>query len=356
MIPEYAPDSLEEVARSASDGVDDPAGREAPAGRYRDRVPQLRWLANAARSAYLFEIAIIVATCLIISFFTPGFLSVGNIRAIIESASITGIVAVTATMVTLSGNFFSLSTSQSAIFGAVFFAALVGHGWNVIIALITVVLAATACGVVQGLVVAAGLNPIITTLAAGSIILGGVAAATGNSSILMGNHNVGWLGIDQVGGVPVSVIFFIAITALTTWVSSATVLGRRTLLSGANRLTAEISGISIARVTICAFAVAGFGAGVAGILTAAEVGVANTTFFGTTTFDVVAAILVGGTAIQGGYGSPLRSAYGAVFIAVIDSAMLLHQFSGGAQQAFEGGLVLAIIIFLQSPVLRRRRR
>ncbi len=73
------------------------------------------------------------------------------------------------------------------------------------------------------------------------------------------------------------------------------------------------------------------------------------------TFDVVAAILVGGTAIQGGHGSPFRSAYGALFIAMISNAMLLHQFSGGAQQALEGGLVLAIIVFLQSPVLRTMR-
>lgn len=318
-------------------------------------IPTSRRILSRLRGSYLLELGVIVVTCVIIDSFTPGFLSVGNMRAIIESASITGIVAVTATMVTLSGNFFSLSTAQSAIFGAIFFAAMIGHGWNVGLAIVIVVVAVTGSGIVQGLVVAAGLNPIITTLAAGSIILGGVEAITQNTSVSMSTQSVGWLGIDQVAGTPVAVIFFVAVTMVMTWISSKTVLGRQTLLSGANRRTAEISGISISRVTIWAFAIAGFGAALAGILTASEIGTANTTFFGTMTFDVVAAILVGGTAIQGGHGSPFRSAYGALFIAVINSAMLLHQFSGGAQQALEGGLVLAIIIFLQSPVLRNLR-
>ncbi len=318
-------------------------------------VPPIRRALSKLRGSYLLELGVLVLTAVIIAFFTPGFLSVGNMRAILESASITGIVAVTATMVTLSGNFFSLSTAQSAIFGAIFFAAMIGHGWNVPLAIVIVVVAVTGSGVVQGLVVAAGLNPIITTLAAGSIILGGVEAITHNTSVSMSTQSVGWLGIDQVAGVPVAVMFFVGVTVVMTWISAKTVLGRQTLLSGANRRTAEISGISISRVTIWAFAIAGFGAGLAGILTASEIGTANTTFFGTMTFDVVAAILVGGTAIQGGHGSPFRSAYGALFIAVINSAMLLHQFSGGAQQALEGALVLAIIIFLQSPVLRSLR-
>ncbi len=98
-------------------------------------------------------------------------------------------------------------------------------------------------------------------------------AITHNAAITTGSRNIGWLGIDQVGGIPVQVIFFAAVTVVMTWIAAKTVLGRQTLLAGANRKTAEISGISIARVTIWSFAVAGFGAAIAGILTASEVGV-----------------------------------------------------------------------------------
>ncbi len=103
-----------------------------------ETVSPIRRVLSKLRGSYLVELAVIVVAALIIASFTHGFLSVGNIRAIVESASITGIVAVTATMVTLSGNFFSLSTAQSAIFGAIFFAAMMSHGWNVALAIFIV--------------------------------------------------------------------------------------------------------------------------------------------------------------------------------------------------------------------------
>jgi ribose/xylose/arabinose/galactoside ABC-type transport system permease subunit len=221
---------------------------------------------------------------------------------------------------------------------------------------VVTLLAVALTGLVQGLVVAAGLNPIITTLAIGSIILGAVAWRTQSQSVSMGTHSVAWLGIDQVFGLPASVLVFVGVTLIVSWVSAKTVFGRRTLLSGANRLTADISGISVRRVTVAVFAVAGVGSAIAGILSASAIGYANTQFFGTLTFDVVAAVLIGGTSIQGGYGSPLRSAFGAILIAMINDAMLLHQYTSGVQQTIEGALVLLVIIALQASVFTGRRQ
>lgn len=297
----------------------------------------------------------IVAVGLLIALFTPGFIQASNIRAILESASLTGIVAVSATSVTLSGNFFSLSTQQSAILGAVLFAYAIGHGWNVALAIAFVLVAGALTGLVQGAIIAAGLNAIITTLAAGSIMLGAIAWASQSQSVSMGTHTVNWLGIHQVAGVPPAVIVFVLVVAVLSWISAKTTLGRRTLLSGANRETAALSGISVKSVTVWSFVIAGVGAAIAGILSAAVIGYANTQFFGTLTFDAIAAVLVGGTAIKGGFGSPLRSAYGAVLIALINNAMLLHQFSSGAQQTIEGALVVVVIIVLQSSLIVGRK-
>ena len=65
----------------------------------------------------------------------------------------------------------------------------------------------------------------------------------------------------------------------------------------------------------------------------------------------IAAVLVGGTAIQGGQGSPLRSAIGAVIIAVISNMMVLNDFSTGGRLAVQGGVVVAIVVLLD--LLRR---
>jgi ribose transport system permease protein len=105
-------------------------------------------------------------------------------------------------------------------------------------------------------------------------------------------------------------------------------------------------------VTIVAFVIFSLGAATAGILSGAAFGQATAQSFPGLTISAIAAILVGGTAIQGGQGSPLRSAIGAVIIAVISNMMVLNDFSTGGRLAVQGGIVCAIVIVLD--LLRRR--
>lgn len=283
---------------------------------------------------------------------TPNFLTADNIRAILRNASIVGIVAVGMTPVTLSGNFVSLSISQSAMLAMVSFVALLGAGWPQAAAILIVVVGLIGVGVLQGAIVAAGLNPVITTLAAGAIIFGVVSELTGGGIVRARENAAAWGG-GSVAGVPIEVIVFFAFTAVVSLLMSATVLGRETTLVGANRATAEISGISFARVTIVAFAILSVGLALAGVLNGARYGQATAVFFPDLTINVIAAVLVGGTAIQGGRGSPLRSAGGAVLIAVIANMMVLNDFSTGGRMAVQGGVVVAIVVLLD--YLRRRQ-
>ena len=112
----------------------------------------------------LAAVAIVIAIAV-----TPSFLTVDNIRAILRNASIVGIVAVAMTPITLSGNFVSLAISQSAMLAMVSFVAMVGAGWPQPVAILVVIAGLVVVGVLQGIVVASGLNPIIT----GSFYLAG---------------------------------------------------------------------------------------------------------------------------------------------------------------------------------------
>ena len=282
---------------------------------------------------------------------TPKFLTVDNIRAILRNAAIVGIVAVGMTPVTLSGNFVSLGISQSAMLAMMSFVALLAAGWGQVPAILVVVLGLIAVGVLQGAIIAVGLNPVITTLAAGAIIFGVVSEVSGGGIVTVGGNGVSW-GAATVAGVPIEVLIFLIFTAVVTFVMQRTVTGRETILIGANRPTAEISGISFTRVTIVAFAIFSVGLAIAGILNGAAFGQATAVFFPDLTIDVVTAVLVGGTAIQGGRGSPLRSAGGAILIAVISNMMVLNDFSTGGRLAVQGGVVAVIVVLLD--LLSRR--
>ena len=100
------------------------------------------------------------------------------------------------------------------------------------------------------------------------------------------------------------------------------------------------------RLTIAAFASLGVGAALAGIVIGGQLGQTSPNDLQSLTFDVVAAVLVGGISIEGGSGSPLRAAAGAVLIATINNIMLLNGFSTGVRLALSGLLVAAVVLFV----------
>jgi ribose transport system permease protein len=327
-------------------------GADVSAG-HADRLPGA---ATQARRADWLSLAVIysllAAGIIVVAAITPNFLSASNVEAILRNTAIVGIVAVAMTPITLSGNFVSLGISQSAMAGMLGFVFLIREGWSQPIAMLAVVGGLVVIGIVQGAIVSAGLNPVLTTLAAGAIIFGIVAELTEGRVVRMGENRVGW-GNDEVLGIPLEVIVFAIVTVVVTLMMSKTVIGRQTILTGANRDAAVVSGISFPSVTIVAFTIFSVGLAIAGILNAAGFGQGEINSLAPLTIDAIAALLVGGVAIAGGEGSPLRSAGGALLIATISNVMVLNAISTGARLAVQGGVVVVVVVLLE--ILRRQR-
>src|SRR5207302_6347767 len=104
---------------------------------------------------------------------------------------------------------------------------------------------------------------------------------------------------------------FLLLTALASLALARTRFGREVYLAGANRRAARASGLSVGRTTLVAFTLSSLAAGLAGVFTAAQITQAPLTQFNGMNIDVIAAVLVGGTALQGGEGSTVRTALGA---------------------------------------------
>jgi ribose/xylose/arabinose/galactoside ABC-type transport system permease subunit len=93
------------------------------------------------------------------------------------------------------------------------------------------------------------------------------------------------------------------------------------------------------------------GIAIAGILSAAQLRQIQSNDLSTLTMDVIAAVLVGGSAIAGGEGSPLRSALGALLIVVLSNVMLLLGLPTGVRLLGVGLLVVIVVSVLH--VLRK---
>ena len=120
---------------------------------------------------------LVVAVFAVAAISTPDFATFANIRAILINTSIVGIIAVAMTSITISGNFFSLGIASSTVLAGIVFLAVSGLTGSALAGLGAAVVLSVALGVLQGLIVGAGLNPVITTLAVGSVIYGLVAVS-----------------------------------------------------------------------------------------------------------------------------------------------------------------------------------
>lgn len=284
---------------------------------------------------------------------TPEFITYRNILNIIRAAALIGIIAVTMTLITIAGSFFSLSVSQTAAMSAIAFAAFLGWGWPVWTAVLAVILLASLVGMFQGGAVALGGNPIVVTLAAGAVLFGSVAWLTDNRTVRTGTYAAEWIGTSRPLGIPSQTWAFVVIALAAAVVLTRTRFGREVTLVGANRLAAATVGIRPGRIALYVFWMSSLGAALAGIFTAAQFSQGRLDHFEGMDIDAIAAILVGGTAISGGEGSALRTAVGAVFIAALQNLMVLRGFSYGVRVFFVG---LSILVSVSVYTLVRNRR
>jgi ribose transport system permease protein len=289
---------------------------------------------------------LILLVFVVASFTVPEFFKFETIRAILLAASITGIIAVGMTAITLSGNLFSLGVSASVVFAAVIYIWVGEATGSMYVAAIAAIAASVAIGVIQGYIVGLGLNTVIVTLAAGSIIYGLTAIMTGGEVVQAEGVALEGFATFAIAGIPLPIYVFIGFTALAWFLTEYTLIGRNVHLLGANRETARNSGISPRMTTIWAFVAFSLGIGIAAVLQAAQMHQVQADNLPSLTMDVVAAVLVGGTAVTGGDGSPIRSAIGALFIATITQIMVLSGIPQGSRLFVLGLVVVALVVVL----------
>ncbi|QWT24416.1 ABC transporter permease [Subtercola sp. PAMC28395] len=318
---------------------------------FQERAGQRRAINGIRNSALPILIAAVYVGA---SIFVPQFLTFETIRAILLATSITGIIAVGMTAVTLSGNFFSLAVTASTVFSGVIYLWVGSATGNIFVAALAAIVVALVLGLIQGYIVGLGLNPVVVTLAAGAIIYGSTAILTKGEVVAAADNSMGAFATFAIFGVPLPVFIFIGFTAVAWFLTEHTLIGRNLHLLGANKATARNSGISATGTTIWAFLAFSVGIGVAAILQVSQTLQIQADNFPELTMNVVAAVLVGGTAITGGDGSPVKSAIGALFIATITQIMVLSGIPQGTRYFVLGLVVVALVITLH--LLRKASR
>jgi ribose transport system permease protein len=290
------------------------------------------------------------------------FLTVNNIANIVARASFIGVIAVGATFVITSGGL-DLSVGSMAAFIAGMMIIIVnsavpmaGTGWGVILlgmaaALIIGALAGAFNGI---LVTAGGIEPFIVTL--GSLgIFRALITFLANGGTLNLNFQVANLYAPvytgDILGVPVPIIVFAVVAIIAEVVLRRTAFGRHAAAIGSNEQVARYSAIKVDRVRLLTYILQGVLVGVAVILYVPRFGSANSSTAVLWELQAIAAVIIGGTMLKGGFGRIWGTVVGVIILELIGNILNLQNLiSPYLNQAFQGAIIIIAVL------LQRTRR
>lgn len=202
------------------------------------------------------------------------------------------------------------------------------------------------CGLINGLIIVYGrLQPIITTLATGTIYFGlalalrpapGGGVQEGLADALTG---------AQLGGVPSSLLLLVAVVVFVWMPYRRSTIGRAALAIGSAEGAAYMSGVPVGRAKILAYTLAGLLAASGGLLLTfiTYSGEASAALAGTYTLNSIAAVVIGGTALAGGAGSAIGSIFGAFVLRSIGDLLFVFDLEPLWQPLFQGVILLVAV-------------
>ncbi len=295
--------------------------------RAEEQAPCPREALRHALGGWRTEIGVAIGMIALIALFgalAPNFATLGNLSSLLRQVSVTAIVAVGMTMVIIAGEI-DLSVGASLGLGGTIFALLIVKlglpAWLSFVCVLAV--AAVIGGFIGGLRVIWGIPSFITTI-------GLLSAVRGIAFLLSDSQTIGplsdavdnlWFG--DLLGVPLPVVMMVLAIAFGWFVLSETPFGRHLYAVGGNAVTAARYGIPVNRMRIYVFIIVQALAAMGGVLFAARLNGGNATVGDQFELDVIAAVIVGGTALSGGVGRMVGTVLGVLFVAVLRNGMVL---------------------------------
>ena len=289
---------------------------------------------------------ILVVICTVYTIITPFFLSAYNIGNLLKAVSMIVIVACGGTLLMMTANF-DLSTGGNLIFSNIIFAKTCLAGVPVVFALGITILCGCMVGAINGILVTRfSVTPFIATLGTWFIFKGIAKAITDNNEIKAGlPKSFDFLGQGQLGPVPMPVVILVMIVAFFLFLERKTLLGKYSMAIGGNPAAAYLSGINSDKIVFLLFTITGGLAGLAGSIAASRIGSGNPRMGDGFEFDVIIAIILGGTRLAGGRGTILGTLIAALIVAAIGSGLNMLGMLSFWQKVLKGViLVLAILL------------
>ncbi len=358
------------------------------AGDTDERVREVRLLIKILSRP---ELGALAGTILIFVFFgivagDSGMFSMKGVIIFLEVSAQLGILAVFVSLLMIAGEF-DLSVGSMIGFAGVAIAIPIEHyNWPLWAAVLLAFALAVAVGYVNGLIVVRTKLPsFIVTLAALFILRG---LTLGITRLVTGRTQVSglkpiiaddwlaplfasdvfqplylWLasidairlrldGSPLVPGVPISILWWIALSILATWILLRTKFGNWIFATGGDALAARSAGVPVERVKILLFIGTACAATLFAAIQVLDAGSADTQRGLLKEFEAIIAVVVGGTLLTGGYGSAIGAFLGALIFGTVQMGIFFTGVNTDWFKVFVGLMVLVAVLF--NNFIRRR--
>ncbi len=294
-------------------------------------------------------VGVLIIIMVVLSILTPKFLTYLNFNNVVMQVSLVMLAGSAVSLLMISGNI-DLSIGSVLAFTGVMYAYMSKHWFPTGLSIFFTILLGGVFGLVNGLVVSKlKITSVIATLGAMYIARGLafiIARADGGANItsgLPGNFEV--LGRATVGSIPLHVLIVIAIAIVFIFIQTKTNLGRYAYVIGGNRVSAILSGVRVDAVIITLYVFVGLLTGFCGTILVSRIGSGVPRIGLGFEFDVIVAVVLGGTSIYGGEGSVFGMVIGALIVGFVANGLNLLDVQAFYQVVFKG-LILVVAILI----------
>lgn len=297
--------------------------------------------------------------CLVISLLSDKFFTVDNGWNVLRQISVNICISTGMTLVVLTAGI-DLSVGSVLAFCGALTAGLLKSGiaipslnlyigFTLLGAIIAGLIAGSLLGAFNGWAITRfRVPPFVATLAMLAMARGFTMLWTAGFPVSALGADFTYIGTGWFLGIPVPVWITAVIVLMAMLVTRKTRLGRHIYAVGGNEGAARLSGISVGRVKVIAYMIAGLLAAVGGIMVTARLDSAQPNAGESYELDSIAAVVIGGTSLSGGRGTVLGTVQGAMIIGVLNNGLVLLNVSPFWQQVVKGAVILLAVVIDKS--------
>lgn len=302
----------------------------------------MQFVRKLARYREASVLLMLIAVAVYLAIASDYFLSPRNLLNVGRQASVVAIVALGQALVIIARGI-DLSVGSVIGLSAVVAAITIRDTGYESVGLAAGLLTGVACGAINGVLYTRfKINPFIATLGVLSIGRGLALLMTGGIPVPIGGL-AEFVGAGRLLGIPVSFLLMIVLAIIVHVFVTYTVIGREIYAIGDNPKAARLAGVNIKATRLVVFTICGLLAGLGGLILSGNLASADPNLGIGYELDVIAAVILGGTALSGGRGSIIGVVIGALLMALLNNAFVLLGVAAYWQVVTKGLVIILAV-------------